>query len=295
MAGVDLNGLNYENAFLAYGTFKPNQVSFSLIEDCVENGYELPLQNYRLLHRNGMPMIEKSEGDTTSCYILKFKGDCAERAYNRISKSRSDSLFEWIEINIDSQIVNCLIAKRKPDPDDPCKCKLLGDPYHSDEYDGKEDVGFYRTLDFIESNLKETHLSNIYQDEFLFLQMNYMLLWAVIDKYMSLRYGGWGQMKSVRKLSKEPALREAIGKYVQSREQPVYSSRGDEDFDLDVEIRSNKGYEDMMKYYYHIRCNITHGGKVIYQNSDLVRLAIEDLLKVMRYILNDAFNIAQQE
>ena len=28
-----------------------------------------------------------------------------------------------------------------------------------DTYDGKEDVGFYRTLDFIESNLKETHLS----------------------------------------------------------------------------------------------------------------------------------------
>lgn len=295
MAGVDLNGLNYENAFLAYGTFKPNQVSFSLIEDCVENDYRLPLQDYRLLHRNGMPMIEKNEGYTTSCYLLKFKEGCAEKAYNRISKSRSNSLFEWTEININSERVNCLIAKRKPDPENPRKCKSLGDPYHSDEYDGKDDLGFYRTLDFIESNLKETHLSNIYQDEFLFLQMNYMLLWAVIDKYMSLRYVGWGQMINVRKLSKEPALRDAIDKYVQSREQPVYSSRGDQEFDLNVEQKSNKGYENMMSYYYHMRCNIVHGGKVIYQNSEPVKLAIEELLKVMRYILNDAFNIAQQE
>ena len=50
-----------------------------------------------------------------------------------------------------------------------------------------------------------------------------------------------------------------------------------------------------MKYYYHMRCNITHGGKVGFQDSEPVKLAIEDLLKVMRYILNDAFNITQLE
>lgn len=102
-------------------------------------------------------------------------------------------------------------------------------------------------------------------------------------------------MKSIRKLSKEPAFRDAIDKYIQSREQPVYSSRGDQEFELNVEERTRKGYENMISYYYHMRCNITHGGKVIYQNSTPVKLAIEDLLKIMRYILNDAFNIAQQE
>lgn len=293
--GVKLDGLNYENAFLAYGTFKPNQVSFSLIEDYVEDCNKSTLQNYRLLHRNGMPMIEKNEGYNTSCYLIKFDSDYSEKAYNLISKSRSDSLFEWVEIDIDSKRVNCLIAKCKPDPENKHPCKPLGEPYHSDNYDGKEDIGFYRTLDFIESNLNEIPMSNITSDYFLFLQMNYMLLWAVIDKYNALRYGGWGQMANVIKLSKENAFREAMQEYVHNRDYVVYSSRGDQDFKLDVERDSNKGYELMISYYYHLRCNITHGGKVIFQDSEPVKLAIEDLLKVMRYILNDAFNMPQQE
>ena len=279
---VDCKKINYNNAFLAYGVFKPKQVAYSLIKDYVSHySEEIYLMDYQLLHRNGMPMIVENTGFNTYCNLITFNRDNNKKAYETISKPRSNSLFKWDEIEINSQTVNCLVAKNQN----------MGEPYVYEKYDGKNDIGFYETLNFIKSNLDKQRNDNHDQNNFLLLQMNYMLLWSVIDKYTALRYGGWGQMTRVEKLSKETAFRNAIQNHVQDRSAYVYSSSSNNKYDLDVTRRSNNGYENIAKYYYHIRCNIVHGGKVMFQESEPVKLATEELLNVMRYILDDAFNM----
>lgn len=277
---VDFYKKDSKKKFFAYGVFMPNQVGYSLIKDYVCGGDDeiVVLKNYSLMHRNGMPMITRVQGSKTCGYLLEFCEDTARDAYNVISDSRSNSLYEWIELPIKSQRVNCLVSK----------AKRFGIPYYFDKYDGKHDLGFYDALNYIDRNLKSSNSILSDEESLFFIQMNYMMLWSIIDKYTSLRYGGWGQVENVIKLSKENAFRKSLRAQIENRERmEVFSSRSSEKCTLD--LNQSKKYEKSAKYYYQLRCNITHGGKTRYEEGEKVKLALEDLSKVMRDVLDDAF------
>ena len=71
-------------------------------------------------------------------------------------------------------------------------------------------------------------------------------------------------MSRVAKLSKETTFRDAIQQFVQNRPAVVYSLSSNDKYNLDL-TRSSNGYKNIANYYYHIRCNIVHGGKVMFQ------------------------------
>lgn len=268
----------FNKPFFAYGVFKPNQVAYSLIEEYVDNFKKFELNNYSLLHRNGMPMITRGRGKTEG-YLIKFKENYCNVAYNLISKSKSKSLYEWKVVIIDFEPINCLLAVNEG----------LGKDYGSTCYSGINDLGFCETLDYIRTNIDKFESGEFKSNnDFLFLQMNYMLLWGVIDKYTSSRYGGWGQVENVKKLSKEKYFREGLKK-VRPDYSSVYSSRSDDEYILNLNRKGNKKYFDAANYYYHIRCNITHGGKVSWDNAEHLKYDLGNLLEIMEYILDKSF------
>lgn len=277
MAEPEFNG-KYNNLFFAYGFFKPNEVAYSLIEEHVDFFKKFELNNYKLLHRNGMPMITRGR-DKTEGYLIKFKEDKSRAAYNLISKSKSKSLYEWKVLIFDSNRINCLLAVDES----------LGKDYGGINYSGLKDLGFCQTLEYIRTNLNKFEFGELKtNNNFLFLQMNYMLLWGVIDKYTTSRYGGWGQVENVKKLSNEKYFRDGLRK-VRPDYSSVYSSRSDNEYILNLNRKGNKKYFDAANYYYHVRCNITHGGKVSWDNAEHLKCDLGNLLEIMEYVFDKSF------
>lgn len=279
MAKVEFYNKDFNKPFFAYGAFKPNQVAFSVIEGYVDSFKIYNLVNYELLHRNGMPMISRENGYNTEGYLIYFNKDNAREAYNAISQSKSISLYEWKELKIESESFNCLISRKKE----------YGKTYGDSNYDGRKDIGFCQSLYYIKENLEEFESKKYPEsNDFLFLQMNYMLLWGIIDKYTSLRYGGWGQGKKVEILSQDPLFRKGLRKYANGPKD-VFSSRSSDKCILDMNNRNKKRYSDAAKYYYHVRCNITHGGKVSWGNHYQLANDLGELLSIMEYVLKESF------
>ena len=54
-------------------------------------------------------------------------------------------------------------------------------------------------------------------------------------------------------------------------------------------LNSEKPY-DSIHYYYTIRCNVAHRGKALYNDDELIRQSLKELLGIFKDILNESFD-----
>ena len=278
---VQIRGLNRpyhsELPYFAYGPFKPGQVGFPIIKYFVKDIKEVTLNNYILGQRNGTPILLKQHGFTKG-YLLYFNdlliyykmGNDRKRkyydAYDFIRFSKSKSLYKWREINIGDERVNIMLAKEND----------FGRPYvpNSDEldtYDGKSNKMFYKTLEYLYSNLEFLDAGSSFKS-FVNLQMSYMFLWSSIDNFLSLGYGGWDQRKHIIEWSKWEEFRQALKNNVH-RECSVNSTQNSNNYELNPEKP-----EDSIQYYYQFRCNVVHSGKEYLADFPKLKKAYKELL-----------------
>lgn len=111
--------------------------------------------------------------------------------------------------------------------------------------------------------------------------MNYMLLWSCIDKYLALCYGGWHQHSNINELSRWRPFKEALS-FI-DRYDRIHSLKNNKKLHL------NKKYSNSINYYYQLRCNIVHEGKILTKETYKVRNSLNELLFIFSYILNDTF------
>ena len=169
--------------FFAYGIYKPGQLAYSKIENCVKTHYNYEI-NYRMLMRDGVPLItpagDKSRARTAG-YLIYFNEKCSKTAYETISENMHAKLYEWKEIKVGENRVNVLMGV-KP------KMGSLGIKSHPGNYDGRDDPYFKEAIEVVENELNDEnkHWSNI--NDFFKLQMSYLLLWTAIERYASLKY-----------------------------------------------------------------------------------------------------------
>ena len=121
--------------------------------------------------------------------------------------------------------------------------------------------------------------------------MLYMLLWTSIDRFLTFRYGET-KKNNVIFLSEEESFKIALKKYVEEDERvfhnrkTVYSVR-----DLrEYELNPNKPTCSAM-FYYTIRNNVVHSGKVLMMEERMLSKALEQLTR----IFNDVVEAAKRE
>lgn len=278
--------------YFAYGPFKPGQVAFPIIKYFVKDFNEFELKYYALGQRNGTPMLLE-RGNHAKGYLLYFNDlkidykmgyDTESKiydAYDFIRLSKSKSLYKWREIEIaPGKRANILLAKKNkygsPNVDDR--------ENYIDNYDAKTNKMFYKTLEYLYSNLKNfdtSYFPNL--QDFANLQMNYMFLWSSIDNFLSLGYGGWDQRKHIIEWSKWDEFKQALlnnVKYTSS----VKSTQNSRTYYLNPEKPSQS-----IQYYYQFRCNVVHSGKENMMDFSKLKKAFHDLLNIFWDVLDLTF------
>ena len=190
---------NINLPFFAYGIFKPGELAFYRIKEFVKNHSQITV-NGNLKIRDGLPLFDKDGMWEVKGYLLYFNENSYEESYRRIIQIEPDAHYRWHTIPIiegNNEEANILIG-RSPNRGSQ----------QSDEsfFNGKNDPLFNEAFELIEQIINDTseiekHFHNDYK-EFFNLQMAYLLLWSIIEKYVSFRYHlGEGVRKKVLQLS----------------------------------------------------------------------------------------------
>ena len=114
--------------------------------------------------------------------------------------------------------------------------------------------------------------------------MAYLLLWTSIERYLSLRYSlGLGVMKRVNRLAEEPAFQQGLRQHVTRKRTIQRADRPGERETLDPGVPKKA-----LLYYYQVRSNITHRGKGVTRDFELLRKSTDELLSIFREVLRVA-------
>lgn len=265
--------------FFAYGIFRPGQLGFHRLRDLVADVRSDCRISGTLRIRDGLPILDPDGGNHTSGAILLFRPEVATEAYKRIMEIEPDKQYRWDMRQSEEVLVNILIGRS------PKKGSVVAD----EGWDGRTDPLFTAALDVIRETLSancefEWDLKPLFR-----LQMGYLLLWSSIERYASLRYHlGDKVTEKINFIASEPAFAVALQACVSSPRSVYRADRPDTKITLDP---SNP--KKALDYYYQIRSNITHRGKAVGRDYDVLKSSLSELLKIFEQVLSKAFEESQ--
>lgn len=153
------------------------------------------------------------------------------------------------------------------------------------EWDGRSDPLFTSALAVIEETLGSSSGFEWDLKPLFRLQMAYLLLWSSIERYVSLRYHlGDKVTEKVNSLAEEAAFAHALQENVKNGRTIFRADRPGEKIVLDP---SNP--RKSLGYYYQIRSNITHRGKGVVRDHEILKDSLSELLSIFKYVLKEAF------
>jgi len=270
-----------ELPYFAYGLFKPGDLAYNQIEEFVD---EQPMKmdiNGSLLVRDGLPLLKLGTGGAVIGYLINFRKSDSTRAYDKIAQFEPKEQYKWVEYELPNNTsANLLIGRRPEKGSVPCgkdEWKAQEDPVFNEAMLlVTEMVNNYAIKEFKPAPPERFDWNRLFQ-----LQMAYLLLWTVIERFCSLTYGpGIDPMKKLKPLSGEQAFKDAL-KHVVKRTHTVYDSRNPEkSYTLNADNPSSS-----LNYYYRIRSNLSHRGKGVSKDGEIVRLSLMELLEIFQRLL----------
>lgn len=172
--------------------------------------------------------------------------------------------------------------------------------YNSRKYDWRDDSIYENTLVYLDKNITRIIESNDDLDDpknfikFIEVQSLYRTLWSALDRFITFRYGDY-QIWNVRKLSEEHFFKEALkDNYDALYKQELCGKSKNDDWNRKVYSAENlTSYELNPEkptcsalYYYTMRNNVVHSGKMLPQEVDMVLNALLGLTEIFRYSLD---------
>ena len=271
--------VNKKLPFFAYGTFKPGQLAYSRINDCVKNKCECEI-NYKMLMRDGVPLITPTNDGShfkTKGYLIYFTDERAYKAYKIISNTHNKNLYKWEEIKVGETKANVLMGVDSYSGSYSIRGNV-------GNYEGQNDPYFKNAIEVVEKELNDVDKIEDDIDIFFKLQMAYLLLWTVIERYCSLKYNCKGIVDKWRELSNEDVFKDSFKEHVKSKRY-VYSN------DYLKKCKLYPGKSSISFYYYYtIRCNTVHRGKDGLIDNEIIKQSLKELLEIFKEVLDKAFD-----
>ncbi len=260
--------------FFAYGLFKPGQLAFFQLRDFVINVTDPADIPGSLLLRDGLPIIDPDGHGSVRGALLTLLPERASEAYDRISAMEPDKHYLWREGQVNGKPANVLAGRSPSKGSVACE---------EAEWNGWDDPLFTAALDVVEETLESQTFEWSLEPLFR-LQMAYLLLWSSIERYVSLRYHlGDKVTAKVVQLAREPAFGNGLRRRVTERRE-VYRA----DQPSLREVLDPKSPGKAVRYYYQVRSNITHRGKGVVRDFELLQNCLKELLPVFREVLKAA-------
>lgn len=267
---------NWNLPFFAYGIFKPGQLAYPRIMGYVKGEPSAEIVDYEMLYRDGIPLIRSGENEyfKTSGYLIEFTDP--KEAYEIIGKSEPEELYMWKRIKVNGEWANALVGLNAD-----CGSSNNQD-YSTSYYNYRQDPFFKYALKLIKDTKDEFKGKNIgNMEDFFKLQMHYMLLWSVIERFCTFSYGYFPIGKNMFSFAKEKSFKDELKTI--TRKDVVYSSDTLEDKYLD-----SFSYVDSILYYYTMRCNVVHKGKTVKsEDRNKLKFSLEELYKLFIAVYND--------
>ena len=283
-----------DNPFFAYGIFKPGQLGFAQIKNLKPKYSKTITIPYKMYYRDGIPLIldKPHPSSETAGNLIYFNDNTIEveikengvkktekwGAYDIIGNAEPSKLYEWGEIKIGDDPVNVLFGI------DP-KNGSFKDDYDCSSYDFRNDSYFTVAMDMVKKFIAEDIIIGYDDEEFFEYQMHYILLWSIIERYGSLKYGKESISKNNNKIAKTKTFKHELENRVK-RKDTVYSSKDHQEWKLDPHNRRTS-----MKYYYTIRSNIVHRGKSVTEDDrNKIKYSLNELYDIFRAVLDEDIN-----
>lgn len=284
---------NINLPFVAYGIFRPGDISFLILKDYLEVDpiNESIIGDIRI--RDGVLIFSNKESDSKKekidVYILKFKEEESNTAYKYICQKEPENLYEWGEIFVGGKLCNVLLAK---------------DFKHGSYYFGDETAYYYtienkywkEVLKLVEKELNEisnfnkktNFLDQGYKVDFeyqyfLKIQQFYILQWTEFERFA---YFSCPQANSFFRGN-------SIFKNINSKGLSNYfdfALKNDTIYNIKDLKDHNKLNEDKkleFSYYNSLRNNIVHSGKTFYDDFPKLVKGLNEIHIIVKRLIED--------
>lgn len=275
------NAPNPQLPFFTYGIFKPGELGFNQIKHLV-NTYAISSIKGKLFIRDGLPLLDVSGNDIIHGFSIYFKPEQAVEAFRIISEMEPDNQYSWKIVTLEQGSANCLVGKR---PESGSR------EYGQNTWTGADDPLFKKALEVVREALIANSDFSDDLNSLFHLEMAYLLLWVSIERYTTLRYqiGGNPTQRILLLANNEyfqEALKNAVKKEPGRKPRFVYrADKPDEIFKLDP-----SDPKKAIQYYYQVRSNITHRGKAVGTDFDILKRSLTELLTIYLYVIEKSFN-----
>ena len=285
---------NINLPFVAYGIFRPGDISFSFLKDYLEVDpiNESIIGDIRI--RDGVLIFSNKDVDSKKekidVYILKFKEEQSKTAYKYICQKEPDNLYEWGEIFVGGKLCNVLHAK---------------DIKHGSYDFGGEAANYYtienkywkEVLKLVEKELneisnfnKETNILNqgykvnFEYQYFLKIQQLYILQWTEFERFAYFCYPQANPMfrgDSIFKMINTIGLNNYFD--FELRDDKIYNIK-----DLKVHHKLNENNRLGFSYYNALRNNIVHSGKTFLADFPKLVKGLNEIHIIVKRLIEDS-------
>lgn len=264
-----------------YGTLMEGQPGFHQLEKFIPRVSTAQVLGLLYL-RDGLPLLDVGNSGLVTGQLLKFPDESQEQALNTICQFEPKELYEWRRVETLAGVrANALqgrhLTKGGAEPAPGNHWSLEMDPVFSDALEVvRATVNAHSTEKFPNSPAVDWKRA-------FHIQMAYLLLWSVLERYSALAIGpAVNPNKRISDLGRLEPVLNAV-KLLDSSVRRVFDSRkpNDKPYILDVREKPEKA----MSYYYAIRSNLSHRGKGAWRDAETVRQSLNELLAVMTAVL----------
>jgi hypothetical protein len=244
--------------------------------------------------RDGLPILELSHDGAVEGYLFRFNAkESAEEAYKQISAYVPAGTNSWEERTIEASGIrfNCVVRI----PPKPVN-EYIGQYEPIKSWSAKDDPLFSKAIHTVASGVKKYRDLRFEKDEagrfdwesYYDLQMKYLLLWSILERFMSLkvgldvRYDHHGQMNVRQIFAKDhKPFSDACTKYI-NEEMKITSFSDPDRFSL---LKPDDPYRSI-EFFHRIRTNLIHRGKSAEYDGERLRKSFLMLCSIVREILS---------
>jgi len=268
-----------ELPYFAYGLFQPHELAHRQLEPLGPHSRPASVKGF-LRTRDGVPILFVGGDGSVRGWLVEFP---PIEGYSIVSALEPRKLYQWAEVEVVGELTlaNVLVGRTQ-----------LGSQFlHDDHWSGREDAVFTHGISAIRTVASQDGQAPFGSvppaamewARFFRIQMGYLLLQSAMERYLALSYGpDLEPGQKVRKLGNDPSFARHLNETVITARR-VHESRGRGSAVLDPRNPNRSA-----KYFYVIRSNLSHRGKGAWQEAEMVRSALHDLLAIFSGMLRDA-------
>lgn len=269
--------LNHKLPFLAYGSFKPGELRFNLIKQFVVE--TKPTKVYGLMkEKDGVPIFYTTKTKSYAwfdyaAYEIYFKKGQEQQAYQIISENEPNTYYTWVNF----QGANILEGKSR----------LRGlEEFMDQTWSFKHDPYFSQGLLACKEIRKgsRSKMPELHQEYFDFFcnQSAFMLLWTIIERFCTLKYGNISPNEKLKSLYTDPEIKWDFVYDIVKRNDSIVRSDREKD---QLKLNSASSIKKILEYYYGLRSNMVHRGKNVFGDINRISDAFDELYQLVEAII----------